>query len=220
MKHLKNFKSYNEGLASAFGNLLSKIENTTKDVLGRIGRTGNDEDLAREVLQYVNNMQTDYNRNEKDMSSYAKILKVDGIDNYIFYGHVFPRDKETKYRVDVIKVLDRNFEKEPYKVIISKIVDRGVKFRGLGDNSIQPLTLATPNASKDEKPYVLDISQQIAREIYNRVSTVYELTNKNTKGDARGGQNTIDRQRGTTNAKLPGDKRENKNKQRLTFTYR
>jgi hypothetical protein len=198
MKYIQKYENYVEEIATGFGKLLANISKGASHLSSKIGKTGNDEDLANNILSYLDKMSKDYN-NTNDFDK-TKISKIGDMENYVFFGNIFPKDQQQEYRVDVIKALNREFEKDPYRIIISKIVKKGVEFRGLDRykpaSGKQPQVLSTANPNKDEEMVQLDCSQQIAKKIYDRTKNIFDLSNKNTKGDARGGKNTTYRQPG------------------------
>ena len=202
MKHIKHF---NEGLATGFGALLAKISTGTNNLLGRIGKTGNDEDIADEILKFLNKMNTDYNKSTK--LDKTKVSKVGDMENYVFFGSEvemlstkFSNNYQQEYRVDVIKAMSKEFFDDPYRIIISKIVEasrgRFIGFDGTKNAGKQPMILSTPNPEDDEKMAQLDCSQQIAKKIYDKTKEIYDKTNKNTIGDARGGENSLTKKPG------------------------
>ena len=205
MKHLKKFnedftKGYGEirghGLAGQFGKLLAGISKGVSNLKNKIGKTGNDEDLAVIVLNYLNAQSKAYSGS----TDFSKSMVQKPVEsNYVIFGKIFPADANTEYRVDIIQA---SIQKMDYRIFISKIVDKGAgsNFVGLrrsktGANLKLPV-LKTPNPGDDEKMTQLDCSQQVGKKIFDKAKEIYDLVNKNTKGDARGGLNTTQRAKG------------------------
>jgi hypothetical protein len=63
----------------------------------------------------------------------------------------------------------------------------------------KPELLITANPKANEEMTQLDCSQQIGKKIYDKCQQIWNLTNPNTKGRARGGQNTPPREKGFLN---------------------
>ena len=207
MKHLKRFnedildsKGYGEirghGLSGQFGKLLAGISKGVSSLKNKIGKTGNDEDLAVIVLNYLNAQSKAYSKT----TDFSKSMVQKPIEsNYVIFGKIFPADANTEYRVDIIQA---SIQKMDYRIIISKIVDKGSgsDFIGLrrskSSQGLKLPVLKTPNPGDDEKMTQLDCSQQVGKKIFDKAKEIYDLVNKNTKGDARGGLNTNTKAKG------------------------
>ena len=206
MKYLKRFnedildnRGYGEirghGLSGQFGKLLSGISKGVSSLKNKIGKTGNDEDLAVIILNYLNAQSKDYSKT----TDFSKSMVQKPMEsNYVIFGKIFPADANTKYRVDIIQA---STQKMDYRIVISKIIEKGTSnFIGLRRSKtgkdLKIPVLKTPDPGDDEKMTQLDCSQQIGKKIFDKAKEIYDLVNKNTKGDARGGLNTNARAKG------------------------
>lgn len=234
MKRIKSFNKFNEGVlgtlaaggaaigalalaapgsAERLGKLIGNIHKGIKHLKTLIGRTGNDEDLAEQILDYLDKLPTNYKPVSKDFDKDKIYCPMPG--NFVFFGKIFPKDGQTDYRIDVLNISDLKIElhKQPFKVIISKlnrkltgiVDDDGEQYVPFGDykggigrndpgknpfkNPGQSL-LMTANPNAEEEMVELDCSLQVARRIYKKCEEVFEKTNANTKGSARGNVNT------------------------------
>lgn len=251
MARIKNFNQYNESVAGAvaaaglaaagislfggktaeaFGKLLGKIQTGAKHLKTIIGRTGKDEDLAEQVLNYLKNLPTDYVASTA--FNYGRVYNPMPA-SFVFFGKVFPLDSQTNYRVDVINLSDMKLEMhgKPYRIIISKLTKTPTGFvpfgkykGGIGANdpgvpSQMPNLLITANPKADEEMCQLDCSLQIARKIYNKCQEIWDKTNPNTKGSARGDQNTTTRQGRGSGAIDPKTGKSKNRKFKSTWTW-
>lgn len=201
MKYLKRFNegfgsSNTQGLSDNFGKLLGSISKGTSSLKNMIGKTGNDEDLAVNILNYLNKQSKDYSvSTDFSKSQVQKPME----SNYVIFGKIFPNDSQTEYRVDIIQASTLKMD---YRIVISKIVDKGTGSAFIGlrrSNTGKDLkipVLKTPNPGDNEKMTQLDCSQQIGKKIFDKAKEIYDLVNKNTKGDARGGLNTNTKAKG------------------------
>jgi hypothetical protein len=241
MRKIKNFKNYNESVfgtlaaggaaigavalaapaaAEGVGKLVGKLKKGARYLGSLIGRVGSDEDLAKEILDYLNNLPQDYVASTD--------FKKDRIynpmpNNYVFFGNIFPRDASSEYRVDVLNTseLDEELHDKPYRVIISKLSQTDVDIKspkgdkyvpfgdykgGKGKNDPKVNYFKTPGANllmtanpkADEEMIQLDCSLPISRRIYEKCEKIWNKTNPNTKGAARGGENKLKKFRGWT----------------------
>lgn len=215
MRHIKKYQEYadfNEGLASLTGKVISKIEKGIKSFGSRISLTGKDEDLAKNIENYVNQLPETYNPNIRYQKD--QIHRQGNTDYFVIYSKdIFPNAHGAEFRVDIINASDPSIglHEDPYRIIISKVAPKGSPERreigtfrrqdqavaarrsNLGQEVGQ---LATPNANKTEEFMRLDCSQPIAKKIFDIIKHKWELSNPNTKGLARGNQNTNTRQPG------------------------
>lgn len=182
------------GAAEKTGGLLGKISKGVKKLGRSIGKTGSDEDLAGEILTYLNGLNTDYvasNDFKKDR------IYNPSPGNYVLWGNIFKGDSGTEYRVDVVNASDPaiGLHSDPYRIFISVIVpkkDTGT-FQYLPKNR-QTTSTAVPKG--DEKVIQLDCSQPVSKKIYDKCQEIFSLTKPNAKGRARGGQNVTKPQKG------------------------
>jgi len=197
MNKIQNFEQFNE--SETFGKLLGSISKGVKKLGWVIGRTGSDEDLAEEIFQYLSKLPTDYIKTtdfKKD-----RVYKVME-SNYVFFGKMFKGDSGNEYRVDVIMASDPSIglHDNPYRVVISKIVDKQTGYTPLrryrSGSGNKPINLLTANPENNEKMTQLDCSQNIGKKIFEKCKEIFSKTNPNTKGDARGGQNTTEPSKG------------------------
>jgi hypothetical protein len=187
--------------AEKVGKTLGGISKGIKRFKSLVGKTGKDEDLAEQILAYLKKLPTDYiaSTNFRADRVYHPIP-----GNFVFFGDtIFPKD-QGKYRVDVFKVseLEVGLHNDPYRVIISKVAQVNTGHNplqrysggiGANDPGVPPQAanlLITANPKADEEMCQLDCSLQIARKIYEKCEEIWNKTNPNTKGAARGGQNT------------------------------
>jgi hypothetical protein len=219
MKHLKEFSAFNEAwigkLGEFAGNVQSKIMSGVTNFAKKFSLTGNDEDLANNILTYIQSIPEDYDPNER--YNKGQILRPDNTDYFIIFSDkIFPNNS-AEFRVDIVKPSDpklqirnnNDLQKEPFRIIISKII----KSDGPSTSQIGVLKrhnpvnanrrnrpsgevgqTSTPNVGKVGESVKIDCSQVIAKKIFDLVKHKWELTNANTKGAARGGQNTNQRQ--------------------------
>jgi hypothetical protein len=219
MKHLKEFSAFNEAwigkLGEFAGNVQSKIMSGVTNFAKKFSLTGNDEDLANNILTYIKSIPEDYDPNER--YNKGQILRPDNTDYFIIFSDkIFPNNS-AEFRVDIVKASDpklhirnnNDLQKEPFRIIISKII----KSDGPSTSQIGVLKrhnpvnanrrnrpsgevgqTSTPNVGKVGESVKIECSQVIAKKIFDLVKHKWELTNANTKGDARGGQNTNQRQ--------------------------
>jgi len=219
MKHLKEFSAFNEAwigkLGEFAGNVQSKIMSGVTNFAKKFSLTGNDEDLANNILTYIQSIPEDYDPNER--YNKGQILRPDNTDYFIIFSDkIFPNNS-AEFRVDIVKASDpklhirnnNDLQKEPFRIIISKII----KSDGPSTSQIGVLKrhnpvnanrrnrpsgevgqTSTPNVGKVGESVKIECSQVIAKKIFDLVKHKWELTNANTKGDARGGQNTNQRQ--------------------------
>lgn len=219
MKHLKEFNTFNEAwigkLGEFAGKVQSKIMSGATNFTKKFSLTGNDEDLANNIFTYIQSIPEDYDPNER--YNKGQILRPDNTDYFIIFSDkIFPNNS-AEFRVDIVKASDpklhiRNnddLQKEPFRIIISKII----KSDGPSTSQIGVLKrhnpvnanrrnrpsgevgqTSTPNVGKVGESVKIECSQVIAKKIFDLVKHKWELTNANTKGDARGGQNTNQRQ--------------------------
>jgi hypothetical protein len=196
MKHLKKFEIFNE--SESFGKLLGSIARGVNKMKWLIGKTGNDEDLAKEILDYLSKLPTDYIKSN-DFNKDRVYRPIES--NYVFFGKMFKGDAQTEYRVDVIMASDPSIglHDNPYRVIISKIVSKNTytplsRYKSGSGN--KQITLLTANPVDNEKMTQLDCSQVIGKKIFEKCKEIYNKTVPNTKGDARGSQNTTSPSKG------------------------
>lgn len=189
MNRIKKFQIFNE--SQTFGKLLGNISKGVSKMKWLIGKTGNDEDLAEEILTYLSKLPTDYIKT-LDFKRDRVYKPMDS--NYVFFGKIFKGDNQTEYRVDVIQASDPSIglHDNPYRVIISKIVSKNTytplsRYKSGSGN--KQITLLTANPADNEKMTQLDCSQIIGKKIFEKCKEIYNKTVPNTKGDARGGKN-------------------------------
>ena len=108
--------------------------------------------------------------------------------NYVIFGKIFPADANTEYRVDIIQA---SIQKMDYRIVISKIINKGSgsDFIGLrrskSSQGLKLPVLKNPDPGDDEKMTQLDCSQQVGKKIFDKAKEIYDLVNKNTKGDLK-----------------------------------
>jgi hypothetical protein len=227
MKHLKKFNTFNEAwigkLGEFAGNIQSKIMSGATNFAKKFSLTGNDEDLANNIFTYIKSIPEDYDANER--YNKGQILGPDNTDYFIIFSDkIFPNNS-AEFRVDIVKASDpklhirynNDLQKEPFRIIISKIIKSdgpstsqiGVlkRHNPVNSNRIKPSgevgQTSTPNnVGKVGESVKIECSQVIAKKIFDLVKHKWELTHANTKGDARGGQNTNQRQPSSGGRKL------------------
>lgn len=189
------------------GKMLAGVAKGIKSFGNRISLSGNDEDLAKNVEKYVDGLPEAYDADTR--YGKGKIHRQGNTDYFVIYGkEIFPNAKGTEFRVDIIKASDPSLglHKDPYRILISKIRPAVKKPSGDGIGTVRRQdpaaaarrgftgpevgSLSTPNANKAEDFVHLDCSQSIAKKIFDKIKHKWELTNPNTKGVARGNQNT------------------------------
>ena len=176
-----------------------------------------DEDLALEILEFINKLPKDYDKSGEFKLDHVNKSKE---DSYFFVGRPFKRD-ESLYRVNIVKHLDFRNKTEynkhkidtEYTVSISSVKDDIEKtsdgskksYGGLGtgirlsgelkikkDNDEQSSLSNKVNRDANKifgESEVLKCHQKTALKIFNSAESIYKSVAKTTKGDARGGQN-------------------------------
>jgi len=205
MKKIQNFEQFNE--SETIGKILGNISKGVKKLGWLIGKTGSDEDLAGEILDYLMKLPQDYVA-ETDFKK-DRVYNP-SVGTFVFFGKIFPRDSKSEYRIDVIQASNPaiGLHKEPFRIIISKLSEKKVT-SPTGGNKVkyEPFSkfekgrtgrsrvskselLITANPISTEEMVQLECSQQIGKKIFNKCQEIWNKTNPNTKGRARGGQNT------------------------------
>jgi len=204
MRKIQNFEQFNE--SENIGKFLGKISKGIKKLGWVIGKAGNDEDLAEEILDYLSNLPQDY----IDSTDFKKDRVYNpSSGTFVFFGKIFPRDANSQYRIDVIQASNPaiGLHDDPYRIVISKLSESKV-VSATGGNKVkyEPFSrfekgrtgrrrvskselLITANPTSAEEMVQLQCSQQIGKKIFNKCQEIWEKTNPNTKGTARGGQN-------------------------------
>jgi len=187
--------------ADKIGGFLGKVRTGLPRFGSIIGKTGNDEDLAEEINEYLKRLPLDY-ISSTDFNYNRVYMPIPG--TFVFFGKIFHKDP-VDYRIDVICTSDmkiKDLDKNPYRIIISKLVRKPTgyipfsKYKGgIGANDSGlppniPNLLITANPKADEEMIQLECSLVIGRKIYEKCAEIWKNTHPNTKGAARGGQNT------------------------------
>jgi hypothetical protein len=185
------------------GSAASAVSNKISDVKSKRANTGpnastpekenNDEDLAKEIMTYLNGLSKDYNRDGKftQFGGQSSNVTPSTKDAFFFLGQPFTRDR-TLYRVDMMKHIDFRTTGDPeYTVMISKVdnVHKDRTFGGLGtgmrlSGRKGPSTRTGPSFNKAE---VLKCSQPLAKQIWLKADEINRNRQKSNTGDARGG---------------------------------
>jgi len=187
--------------AEGVGKILGKIKSGLPRFGSIIGKTGKDEDLAEEIHEYLKRLPLDY-ISSTDFNYNRVYMPLPG--TFVFFGKIFQKD-QVDYRIDVICTSDmkiKDLDENPYRIIISKLVRKPTgyipfsKYKGgIGANDPGlppniPNLLITANPKADEEMIQLECSLVIGRKIYEKCAEIWQKTHPNTKGAARGGQNT------------------------------
>jgi hypothetical protein len=198
---------FGPGAAEKSGAALSKIEKGISKIGKTFGKTGNDEDLAKQITNYLKNVPTDYIAND-DFNKERVYNPKPG--NYFFYAlgnlkttisRLFKGDPNTEYRVDVT----HDTLEDTYKVYIAsgKEAEKSKSTTGgfnpfetrSKSNTRQPVASGPPKMSYSEIRQ-LDCSEQEARMIYEKCEFIFKKTAPNAAGQARGNLNTTEPQQG------------------------
>jgi len=204
MSRIQNFEQFNE--SETIGKLLGNINKGVKKLGWLIGKTGSDEDLAGEILAYLDNLPQNYIAS----TDFRKDRVYNpSVGTFVFFGKIFTKDSKSEYRVDVIQASNPaiGLHKDPYRIVISKLSGSKVTSpTGGGKIKYEPFSkfekgknqrgrvskselLITANPTATEEMIQLECSQQIAKRIFNKCQEIWDKTHPNTKGRARGGQN-------------------------------
>lgn len=214
MKHIYTYSKFNESIT--FGKLLGNISKGLNKIKRMIGFTGEDEDLADDILSFL----------DKKLSG-AKYVNNTNFDKemiqrpipgqFVFYGKdIFPNQNEKEFRVDVIKASDPSIglHKDPYRVYISVVTKDSVASLGTGYNktssghtktkrrSDNHELLITANPKMDEKMEQLNCSTQAAEMIWRKCEEIQKISTPTTKGNARGGSNEPQKRKGNIFKKM------------------
>ncbi len=185
MRHLKTFESFKKNeIFSTIGSAIGKGVGHISNMIPKMGDSkGKDEDLGQEVLSHLEEMSRNYNRSGNYNPS--TINKASN-DWYYFIGRIF---KSGKHKVDIMKHIDHNTKSDPeYTVIINKVnhgEDNGWSLRSNDGGRKDPNRYNQINTDT-EKGQRLNISQSLAKKIFNLSVSIYTDVTKNVKDDARG----------------------------------
>jgi len=211
MKHLESFSGFDKQneLFTTIGRMAGKLGSAIKDKVGsekeKRSNTGpnsstpekenNDEDLAREIMTYLNGLSKDYNKSGRfnQFDGNGSNVTPSTKDAFFFLGQPFTKD-HTLYRVDMMKHIDFRTTGDPeYTVMISKVdnVHKDRTFGGLGTGihlrgRKGPSTRTGGTFNKAE---VLKCSQPLAKQIWLKADEINRNRQKSNTGDARGGSN-------------------------------
>ena len=207
MKHLESFGGFDKKneLFTTIGRMARKVGSLVKDKISTEKEkkansstpenTNNDEDLAREIMEYLNGLSRDYNRSGKFNQFDGKGSNVTPStkDAFFFLGQPFTRD-HTLYRVDMMKHIDFRTTGNPeYTVMISKVdnVHKDRTFGGLGTgiHLRGRKGQSTRTGATFNKAEVLKCSQPLAKQIWLKADEINRNRQKSNAGDARGGSN-------------------------------
>lgn len=201
MRHLKKFNQLNEirTISQAIGSLAGKLQNSFKGDY-QPGRKKNDDDLAKEILEYINQLNRSYN---PSTNFNIRQVNTNKENSFFVVGEPFKRTQET-YLINVSKHIDHRTKNIPeYTVEIAKNkphmtnldsdtpkerdfggLGKGLRLSGELKKNIQ--RNASPNFEKTE---VLQCNQNLSKQIWIATHDLYSEVTRTQRGDARGGSN-------------------------------
>lgn len=182
MKHIQSYQNFNESIL--LGKFLGNISKGVDKLKRIIGFSGEDEDLAQKILDFLN--QKLKNSGYKSDTRFDKSMIHRPIPNqFVFFKKGLFNAKD-EIRVDVVKVSDPSvkLDDDPYRVYIS-IVTKRIK-GGIPGHQL----LITANPKADEKMEQLECSTQIAEKIWKRCEEIHKIETPTTRGRSRGANNS------------------------------
>jgi len=183
MRHLKTFEFFKKNeifssLGSAFGKGAGIISNMIPKMSDSKGK---DEDLGQEIFNYLEKLSREYNRS----GNYnPQTVNKASNDWYYFVGSPFKSSE--KHKVDIMQHIDHNTKSNPeYNILINKVTqDSGWSLRSNDGGRKDPNRYNQIGVDK-EKGERLNISQSLAKKIFNLSVSIYTDVTKNVKDDAR-----------------------------------
>lgn len=185
MKHLETFEFFKTNeLFSSIGSAIGKGAGHISNIIPKMGDSkGKDEDLGQSILSYLEEMSRNYNRS----GNYnPQTINKASNDWYYFVGSPF---KSGKHKVDIMKHIDHKTNSNPeYTIVISKVIQGEYQGWSLRSNDGGRKDPNRYNQIKTdvEKGQRLNISQSLAKKIFNLSVSIYTDVTKNVKDDARG----------------------------------